>query len=122
MKKRLLFLTLPLYLLTLSGCEKDLSNKRYIVHFDANTDVANNGTTDVSIRHGHRAKKPNLYSIDETKQNYVVFGWYQEKEFKNEWVFKKNIVTSDLTLYAKWGYEYNINYYLGNNLITPAYT
>ncbi|MFF2177242.1 InlB B-repeat-containing protein [Lysinibacillus sp. NPDC058147] len=39
------------------------------------------------------------------KVGYIFDGWYRDVELKNEWDFKKDKVTDDLTLYAKWKKE-----------------
>lgn len=43
--------------------------------------------------------------IDEPKislKNNKLLGWYTDKNFVNKWNFKRDAVTSDMTLYAKW--------------------
>ena len=45
--------------------------------------------------------KPN----DPTKSGFVFDGWYKEAELTNEWNFETDIVTSNITLYAKWTKE-----------------
>jgi len=37
------------------------------------------------------------------KSYYTIGGWYREPEFKTLWDFENDIVTHDITLYAKWG-------------------
>ncbi len=36
------------------------------------------------------------------REDYIFGGWYKEKECKNAWDFASNVVTEDMTLYAKW--------------------
>lgn len=36
------------------------------------------------------------------KAGYEFIGWYKESECLHEWVFAKDVVVSDITLYAKW--------------------
>lgn len=36
------------------------------------------------------------------REDYIFGGWYKEKECKNAWAFASNVVTEDMTLYAKW--------------------
>ncbi|NLA10727.1 MAG: InlB B-repeat-containing protein, partial [Firmicutes bacterium] len=36
------------------------------------------------------------------REGYIFGGWYKEKECKNAWDFASNVVTEDMTLYAKW--------------------
>lgn len=42
-----------------------------------------------------------------TRQGYSFAGWYKDPQFSSEWNFSTDIVTSNITLYAKW----NINLY-----------
>jgi uncharacterized repeat protein (TIGR02543 family) len=37
-----------------------------------------------------------------TRDGYTFGGWYREAAFINEWDFDTDVVTSDMTLYAKW--------------------
>ena len=37
-----------------------------------------------------------------TKTGYTFGGWFKETAFTNQWNFATDIVTSDITLYAKW--------------------
>ena len=101
-----------------NSCKNE--NAKYKVHFEKNTTLATNELDDVSVRNNHCAKKPNLYTTDESYKNYVVTGWYKEAECKNEWVFKKTKVTSNITLYAKWQHEYTITYHIGNETTTDT--
>jgi len=39
---------------------------------------------------------------DPTRTNYIFGGWYQDIEYTAAWDFDTDIVTSDITLYAKW--------------------
>jgi uncharacterized repeat protein (TIGR02543 family) len=37
-----------------------------------------------------------------TKDGYTFEGWFKEAELTNLWVFASDVVTADMTLYAKW--------------------
>ncbi|WP_149466396.1 S-layer homology domain-containing protein [Paenibacillus antarcticus] len=37
-----------------------------------------------------------------TKSGYTFGGWYKEITLTNQWIFTKDMVTADMTLYAKW--------------------
>jgi len=39
---------------------------------------------------------------DPEKEGYLFIGWYKNKEFTKAWDFAKDVVTEDLTLYARW--------------------
>lgn len=36
------------------------------------------------------------------RDKYRIVGWFREQACENEWDFKKDVVTGDMTLYAKW--------------------
>jgi uncharacterized repeat protein (TIGR02543 family) len=40
--------------------------------------------------------------VPPTREGYVFEGWYEEPTYINKWEFDVDIVTSNLTLYAKW--------------------
>ncbi len=52
----------------------------------------------VTVTNGQTVKKP----ADPVKENYLFVGWYMDSEFKLPFTFASDIVTSDLTLYARW--------------------
>jgi uncharacterized repeat protein (TIGR02543 family) len=72
----------------------------YGVNFDSQ------GGTIVSsqvVDYGKKASMP----ARPTKGDYALAGWYTEAACINKWAFCTNVVTCDVTLYAKWQY-YNI--------------
>lgn len=101
----------------LASCNKDgKSNQKYFnIHFETCTEIDTNFVADQKVKNGMHAKKPTCIALDDDKQNYVVFDWYTTNTYENVWNFKKDYPTSDMTLYAKWGYEYSVKYYLGDN-------
>ncbi|OHD74000.1 MAG: hypothetical protein A2355_16230, partial [Spirochaetes bacterium RIFOXYB1_FULL_32_8] len=62
------------------------------------------------------------------KAGYSLTGWYKENTYINKWVFSSDVVTDNITLYAKWGINnYNIIYNgngntSGNVPVTASYT
>ena len=42
--------------------------------------------------------------VDPTRKNYEFQGWFKETECENEWNFAVDTVTSNLRLFAKWGF------------------
>lgn len=110
-------------LLLLTGCNEKTVDPRtyYDVTFDTNTEVLTNQVPPQKVRLGMHAKKPSVYATEEKYQNYIVYGWYKDKALSEEWTFTKDKVTSSLTLYAKWGYQYQVDYYLGENP-NPVYS
>lgn len=85
---------------------------KYTVHFDVNTDYQTNAVLDQLVKENMHAKKPTVEITQDGVSDYIVFGWYTEKDCVNEWNFRKNKITENITLYAKWGYEYTVNYYV----------
>ncbi|MGI6332178.1 MAG: InlB B-repeat-containing protein [Zhaonellaceae bacterium] len=47
---------------------------------------------------GTKLTKPD----DPIKEGYTFAGWYKDDELANEWDFDTDVVTEDITLYAKW--------------------
>ncbi|WP_158386095.1 InlB B-repeat-containing protein [Clostridium aceticum] len=45
--------------------------------------------------------------VDSTREGYTFSGWYKDIGLINQWNFATDVVTEDITLYAKW----NINQY-----------
>ena len=53
---------------------------------------------------------------DPTRSNYDFVGWYKEKDCLLEWDFTKDLVESNLRLYAKWVYGGQ------DEIVEPEYT
>jgi len=47
---------------------------------------------------GSALSKPKLAS----REGYIFEGWYKDANFENEWNFATDVVTANVTLYAKW--------------------
>ncbi len=111
-----------------NGEQPSGERKKYTVHFETNTEYQTNAVLDQLVKEGMHAKKPTVKITDENVSDLVVFGWYTEADCVNEWNFRKRIITEDITLYAKWGFEYTVNYYVvdettsANATLTPVYT
>ena len=59
------------------------------------------GYTDVTyqeLRYGDLVTEPEV----PTREGYTFAGWYQDEGYNLPWDFETSIVSSDLTLYAKW--------------------
>ena len=60
------------------------------------------------------------------RNGYIFEGWYKEKECINPWVFSIDVVTEDITLYAKWGKtqgteeKYNVTYVINGHGTQPT--
>lgn len=107
MKKRniLLFLIVSFALLGLISCDKEeikpednppiAEVTKYNVTF--NTD-GGNSIASQSVESGKYVVKP----ANPMKKGYEFKGWYKEETCTNVWNFEKDVVTENITLYAKW--------------------
>lgn len=61
---------------------------------------AMNGTEPVvwSVRYGHNVSRIE----DPTREGHIFMGWYTEAEGGEPWSFEDNVITSPVTLYARW--------------------
>jgi uncharacterized repeat protein (TIGR02543 family) len=74
----------------------------YTVSFDSMGGSPVNSQTGISS--GGKAAEPSI----PTRTGYSFAGWYQNSEYTGlQWVFDKNDVTANITLYARW----NVNSY-----------
>jgi len=67
----------------------------YDVTFNSN---GGSGVTSVEVAENGLVTKP----MDPTRDGYSFDGWYKEASLETAWVFGTDVVTADLTLYAKW--------------------
>jgi len=67
----------------------------YIITFDSN---GGSEVTPEEVNEGEMIKTP----ATPTKQGYTFAGWYKDKELSEAWDFAKDVVTENITLYAKW--------------------
>ncbi len=51
-----------------------------------------------TVPYGENATKP----ADPTKTGYTFAGWYKDEAYTTQWDFDNDVVTQDITLYAKW--------------------
>ena len=72
--------------------------EKYTVTFNSNggSNVANQ-----IVEYNTVATEPTV----PTKEHYVFKGWYEDNAFNTEWVFDTDLVTENITLYAKWEKE-----------------
>lgn len=65
------------------------------VRFETNTDRT---VPDQSVLYGAHARLPEGLS----RANYTLCGWYEDPEFNRLWDFGEDVVTDNMTLYARW--------------------
>ena len=78
-------------------CIKDsaISTELITVYFNT---MGGSTISDIIIDTNSLIIKPD----DPIKSDYFFDGWYKEIDYINAWDFSSDIVTSDITLYAKW--------------------
>lgn len=87
----------------------------YTVIFDSK------GGSEVSqagVKFEEKITKP----ADPTKEGYTFAGWFKETTLGNEWNFDNDVVTANITLYAKWTVnEYQATFDVnGGDSVNPA--
>ena len=94
-----LFITAVLFcsvVMTVSSCKKDEKVPTYIVDFDSKGGTP---TPQQKVKEGDIATKPE----DPTREGYSFAGWATaDNETGALWNFETEIVTEDMTLYARW--------------------
>lgn len=106
MKKRkaLFFLIILLFFVGipfLTSCDKKTDMPPAVEVEDVTVQFDSIGGTLVSkqvFEKGGKATKP----TDPIKTDYIFKGWYLDSHYTEEWLFDKNVVEKDITLYAKW--------------------
>ena len=84
-----------MFCLVLTGCKSKPEIKQFTVTFDSQGGSA---VASITVVDGEKITQP----ADPTKADFVFAGWYKEQAWTNAWDFAKDVVTSDITLYAKW--------------------
>lgn len=120
--KKWLILILSLLVVAVSACfftacgnetsEEGSGKTTVTVKFDVNTDLQTNTTIDKEVTIGKRFSMPSVYITEDNPENLQVYGWYKEPECINRWDERKDRVSKDTTLYAKWVPLYEVNYYI----------
>lgn len=110
--------TLFMGAVSITGCSDDENNEQkptFTITFDSQggSEVASQ-----KVMQGEKATKP----ANPTKEGVAFNGWYTSTEYAKEWDFEKDVVTADMTLYARWTAEswtvtFNTN---GGNNIDPV--
>jgi len=81
----------------LTSCgEDENSPMEYTVYFDTGDDGS--VVEPQKVKKGEKATKPD----SPTRSGYTFDVWYREVELTNEWKFDDDVVTTNITLHAKW--------------------
>ena len=78
-----------------SGCDPEETLREFTVTFETNNGSA---VATLTVKEGEKLKKP----TDPTRDGYSFAAWFKEAALTTEWKFDADVVTSDMTLYAKW--------------------
>ena len=78
--------------------EKNLI-KYYTVTFDP---VGGSSVPSQTVSSGGNVMRP---PVNPTLAGFLLDGWYQDADYKAAWDFNTDVVTRDMTLYAKWAFE-----------------
>ena len=90
-------------------------NTTVVVTFDPcmsdHTGLKTNTPSSKTVKKGEKITAPTIRAL-ENPENLAFGGWYTSKDFISQWNFDEDVVTSTMTLYAKWVKAYEVNYYL----------
>lgn len=85
----------------MSGCSGDdpgtIETKKFTVTFNMNGSTEA-GVSPQTVEDGGKATKP----ADPSRTDYTFKGWFKEAAGTTEWNFATDVVTANVTLYAKW--------------------
>ncbi len=104
-----------------SSLQSSVEDTTCTVKFDLCTTLKTNNIMDQEVEIGETVNKPIVAVIGDNPNNEEVEGWYTDAEYTTKWNFLIDVVETDMTLYAKWISQYNVRYFLGDNLETPMY-
>ena len=78
----------------LTSCKDD--EKTFTVNF--NSGDGGSAVPSQTVKEGERATKPN----NPARDGNTFVGWYKEAALTNEWNFATDVVSANITLYARW--------------------
>jgi len=79
-----------------NGPLNENTTKEFTITYEPNGGSA---VTQHTVEKDGKIAKPS----DPTKADYTFLGWFKESSLKTAWNFDTDLVTNDITLYAKWG-------------------
>ena len=98
--------------------ESTASSNEAVVVFNTNTTLETNAVNERYIVLGRRISEPKVFITGDNPDNLNVYGWYTSKSCTEDtrWDFKKNKVSGNVTLYAKWVPLHEVNYVVNGEL------
>ena len=96
-----LLLTMVLGLSIVLSCKNgpgsnSVSTAQYTVTFDTQ---GGSPVPSRKVNHGKTVQKP---APNPVRTSYIFDGWYKERAYTTPWNFTKDVVTTNITLFAKW--------------------
>ena len=96
-----LLLTMVLGLSIVLSCKNgpgsnSVSTAQYTVTFDTQ---GGSPVPSSKVNHGKTVQKP---APNPVRTSYIFDGWYKERAYTTPWNFTKDVVTTNITLFAKW--------------------
>ena len=96
-----LLLTMVLGLSIVLSCKNgpgsnSVSTAQYTVTFDTQ---GGSPVPSRKVNHGKTVQKP---APNPVRTSYIFDGWYKERAYTTPWNFTKDVVTANITLFAKW--------------------
>lgn len=84
------------------------------VKFNALSDISIYPIEDKVLENPRKIIPPTVTIKDQSTNpdGLIVSGWYKDAALINQWDFKNEIVSKNMTLYAKWEKQIKVNYYL----------
>ena len=92
------------------------------IKFDINLEgYQTNVVKDKTVSVGKRVPIAKAYITGDNPDNLQLYGWYTDAACTKMWDFKNDRVTGDMTLYAKWVEQYDVNYYVNGELLKSEF-
>ena len=105
-----------------AGTSNIVSKATATIKFDINLDgYKTNVVKDKTVSIGKRVPIAKAYITNENPDNLQLYGWYTDAACTNMWDFKNDRVQGDMTLYAKWVEQYNVNYYVNGEFLKTEF-
>ena len=113
MKKSFLLMMLSLFTMVLSCSSNSKVEHDYLtVNFDTCINLETNYIEEQHLQAGDKVVEPAVVLINDQDYDKKIGGWYLENSYKTKWNFDTDLVSGDMTLFAKWVDIISINYYL----------
>ena len=97
MKKYLSYLLAGILSILMLSCSEDNQDSETVFTVTFNS-MGGTEIASIKVKEGMFIIKPD----DPTLESNSFDGWFIDEEYSKQWDFEKDVVTKDITLYAKW--------------------